>query len=46
LKAEQERLAEEQRMKQERQDMVQKLVDENLAGTDVRHFFFSFFKFQ
>jgi len=36
LKAEQERLAEEQRMKQERQDMVQKLVDENLAGADVR----------
>jgi len=36
LKAEQERLAEEQRLKQERQDMVQKLVDENLAGTDVR----------
>jgi len=36
LKAEQERLAEEERIKQERQDMVQKLVDENLAGTDVR----------
>jgi len=36
LKAEQERLAEEERIKQERQDMVQKLVDENLAGSDVR----------
>lgn len=36
LKAEQERLAEEQRRKQERQEMVQKLVDENLAGSDVR----------
>lgn len=36
LKAEQERFAEEQRRKQERQEMVQKLVDENLADSDVR----------
>lgn len=37
LKAEQERFAEEQRRKQERQELVQKLVDENLAGSsDVR----------
>lgn len=35
LKAEQEKIAEEQRRKHERQEMVQKLIDENLAGSDV-----------
>lgn len=35
MKAEQEKLAEEQRRKHERQEMVQKLIDENLAGSDV-----------
>lgn len=43
LKAEQEKIAEEQRRKQERQEMVQKLVDENLANSDVKRLFFFFF---